>query len=327
VSETCPECGEVFEGEYAKLKMGGHRRREHGVAGTASHKAKTTARRRGRPPKVAASPIADTEPVEPTPLFDPANEMEPPPVAPKRQGFLGRWLKTSTPKAPGEIRPSRPKTRGRTGRTSLSPAGTVAWMGGAGVAMKAGEIPLGRTLQIQAGVAGDVIDRAIAGTRFDRIVQPLLGETDRLAEVGMLAALPTLVLYVSHNPDNAMAASALEMVVRQNLHVLAEGVRRSKLEDRKLADTVETLTGVGMDLGDNPVHAILSMIFAPVEAPAGSGGPPPGAAGETVSSPPPPPPSPSPQEDMSTNGQVALSGDPLPFGSVIVTPTDVPEGL
>jgi hypothetical protein len=144
----------------------------------------------------------------------------------------------------------------------------------------------------------------------------------------MLVAFPLLVGVCQAQPGNAMASSLLELVVRQNLHALAEGVKRMKAEDRKLADTVETLTGIGMDLGENPVHTILSMIFAPVsgvppvaaEPVPGAAPEPPGAAGPSPSPPVPPPVS----TEANGHGPVV---DPLPFGAVIVTPSDVPPGL
>jgi hypothetical protein len=262
---------------------------------------------------------------------EPAVEVPPPvlfdseEVAPKRRRFYEGWF-TGSQKVAGEIRPAKVGRPRKSHRTSFAGGGSLAWMGMSQLAMSTGNIPVGRALQLQAGVAGDVLDNAVAGTKLDKIVQPFIGETDKLRDVGMLVAFPLLVGICQRQPANTATATLLEMVVRQNLHALAEGVKRMRAEDRKLADTVETLTGIGMDLGDNPVHTILSMIFAPVEqAGTRSPEPAPGAAPEPPgAAPTPPPPVPPPFAEGNGHGPAV---EPLPFGSVIVTPADVPPGL
>lgn len=317
---ACPECGQDFsEGRPTpKAALGLHRFRAHGVRSTAPAPHKKRGARRKAParpkPAAVAEPVVE---VPPPVLFDSEE------VAPKRRPFYEGWF-TRSPKAPGEIRPSKPGRPRKSHRTSFAGGGSLAWMGMSQLAMSTGNVPVGRALQLQAGVAGDVLDNAIAGTKLDKIVQPFIGETDKLRDVGMLVAFPLLVGICQRQPANTATATLLEMVVRQNLHALAEGVKRMRAEDRKLADTVETLTGIGMDLGDNPVHTILSMIFSPVD-PTAQSEPAPAAPAPAPEPTPPRPPAPAPSGSPS-NGQ-APAVEPLPFGSVIVTPADVPPGL
>jgi hypothetical protein len=323
---TCDECGRDFsDGKPTPgAALGLHRYREHGVR-KAPAKKSPARRSRTKGQGVRLSPPRAPEPeAPPVALFDASAEPE---VLPRKRRFWEDWL-TRKEKTPGEIRPSKPGRPRRSHRTSFAPAGTLVWMGASQMAAGVGAMPVSRALSIQAGIAGDVLDKAVEGSRLDRMVQPFLGDTERFKDVGMLFAFPILVLVCDAQKENAMAAALLEMVVRQQLHQLAEGVRRMKAEDRKLADTVETLIGVGMDLGDNPVHTILSMIFAPVEpipaqpSPAQSA---PAAAAEAPTSPPPPSPSGQSFEWTTDNGQVPVV-DPLPF-AVVVTPGDVPPGL
>lgn len=318
----CPDCGADFsEGKPTPgAALGLHRYREHGHRSEA--KPKSPARRRRATPQRAApqraAPTPEPEPV--SVLFDPT---EAEPVVPKRKKFWSDWF-AREPTAPGEIRPSKPGRPRKSHRTSFAGGGTVAWMGLSQMA-KPISLPVSRTLQIQAGVAVEVIDKAVEGTRLDKMVQPFIGDTERFRDFGMLVAFPLLVAVCDAQKENVAAAALLEMVVRQQLHTLAEGVRRMKAEDRRLADTVETLTGIGMDLGENPVHAILSMIFAPVEQAPSGPAPVPGAVPESS------PPAPPPVEKEwvmppEANGQ-APAVEPLPFGAVILTPADVPPGL
>lgn len=315
----CPECGQDFAGgrPTPKAALGLHRFRAHNVRSTAPSSHKKGGARRKAPARPKPVPVAEPVEVPPPVLFDSEE------VAPKRRRFYEGWFTDRSPRPPGEIRPAKPGRPRKSHRTSFAGGGSLAWMGMSQLAMSTGNIPVGRALQIQAMVAGDVLDNAVAGTKLDKIVQPFIGETDKLRDVGMLVAFPLLVGICQRQPANTATAGLLEMVVRQNLHALAEGVKRMRAEDRKLADTVETLTGVGMDLGDNPVHTILSMIFAPVEAvQAPMTAPVPGPAPE------PPAPAPAPgQAPFAEGNGHGPAVEPLPFGSVIVTPADVPPGL
>jgi hypothetical protein len=344
-SLSCPDCGETFTATGkmgVKAVLGLHRYREHGVAGSGHGSA--AARSRRRKPATRNRTVAPKAPPAPTLIGDEA----PPPVAmfdaeaeivPKRRRHWKEWFTSAAaPKAPGEIRPAKVGRPRKSSRTSFAAGGSLIWMGLSQVAASTGNTPVSRALQLQSGIAGEVLDNAVAGSKLDRLVQPFIGETDRFKDVGMLLAFPALVLACQHNPDNPMTASLLEMVVRQNLHQLAEGVRKAKLEDRKLADTVETLTGVGMELGDNPVHTILSMIFAPVEQQSGlSGAPaadpgtvPPSSPSSSAAGPPPfasPVGRPQPEPNGSAGPIVRPAVEPLPFGATIVAPSDVPPGL
>ncbi len=319
----CEECGQDFsEGKPTPgAALGLHRFRAHGIrsqnpAGGKKGPARRRADRPSSRSRATPVPAPVSAPEPPPPLFEPPEE----PVVPRKRGFLKDWF-SRAPATPGEIRPAKVGRPRKSHRTSFAPVGSLAWMGGSQMAASMGSVPVSRAMQLQVGIAGDVLDKAVEGTRLDRLVQPFLGDTERFRDLGMLMAFPLLVGVCQAQPDNPMAAGLLEMIVRENLHALADGVKRMRAEDRKLADTVETLTGVGIDLGDNPVHAILSMIFAPVE-PTRQSSPVGWAPGPVPEAAPPAPAPPGPE----ANGQVPAS-EPLPFGAVIITPADVPPGL
>lgn len=201
-------------------------------------------------------------------LFPPEEGMPAPTLdygtgqAPRRQGWFGRTFgKQSGTQA------ARPKKVPRrvSKRTSLAPAGSMLWGVGSMGATRAGELPLARVLSIQAPVAGEVLDAALKGSPVDRVVQPLLGGVDRYADVGTLLALPLLTMVHSRRPSPA-TEGALRMLVTQNLGLLAKGVKAARKREAELAEAVADLHAeLDWDLGDDPVSAILSMIFQPAE--------------------------------------------------------------
>lgn len=64
---TCPECGESFEGAMAAMRLGQHRRREHGVTGAGAHKKKTPG---SAPSSSSSTPRQRTSPKARAPKFD-----------------------------------------------------------------------------------------------------------------------------------------------------------------------------------------------------------------------------------------------------------------
>jgi hypothetical protein len=326
-----------------RAKLGAHRWQAHKIRST---KPAPAPRKRGRPPGSRNRPRTPRVP-DPTPELAP----EPPPeivaeLAPQKpRGFLRSWFTRERVGSPaGEVRPPRRPGRppGRRGRTSLGPAISTGWMMAGEGMLRMGDVPVGRVLQLQSAIAGDVLDGALSGTMLDRVVQPLMGEADRYADVGKVLSLPLLVWAHERHPTHA-TGMLIEALVREQVKDLAAAIKRQRLEDAKLADAVETLTGEGVPEGMNPVHGILNFIFGPPQpgpsAPApADGSVVPGApapeAGEAPPSPPPAAAPAAPPFTVSVNG-----GEPVqtPPGGVIsveglpfvppVAAGDVPPGL
>lgn len=168
-----------------------------------------------------------------------------------------------SPKATGEKRPKRQAAR--------ADAGTVlglAWASVGGLLMRSGaDVPVGRVMQFQAPVAGDVLDRLIARTWVDRIVQPIARKSDDVEALGALFALPALVALMERNEEAAVALDGtLRAVISANLDAMAPAVKKAREKERKHAKAVEELN-LGLPAGADPVEAILQAIFAP---PAGA---------------------------------------------------------
>lgn len=190
----------------------------------------------------------------------------------------------SPPTGAGGYRETRPKLRNAK-RATTAPIGTMLWGGlGAALERSGADVPVGRTLQFQSDAAGDILDKLIANTWADRVLQPFAEKTEELEALSALFALPVLVAIVERSEASAVALEPLlKEAVRQNIVSMAPVVQRKEKDAKKLAETAAKL---GVPAGEDPVLTILNAIFAPPTMP------------------------PAPVDEPSPNGSDARAGAP-----------------
>lgn len=190
-------------------------------------------------------------------------EAGPTSAPPRPKTRLRDWLTGPRPIKDGTVVPKVKKERAARGggRTSLAPAGSALWGLAAMGAAKAGDPAVSTALAIQAPMAGGVLDRAIKGTFLDKLVQPMVGEADRYAEIGSLLAFPLVVGMVERQPGNPMLTTILDMLIEQNLLALAEAVVVKEQKAAKLENVGAKLSELGMDLGPDPIAGVKAILF------------------------------------------------------------------
>lgn len=126
------------------------------------------------------------------------------------------------------------------------------------------DVPVGRTLQIQAPVAGPILDKWLSGTIIDRVLQPFVAKVDDLEDLAALVMLPILVGTLERSPDLApMLEPMARQAIRANLVHLAAAEKKRKANEAKYVKALEELE---IPDGDDPVTAILQSIFRPPES-------------------------------------------------------------
>ena len=170
----------------------------------------------------------------------------------------------------GEVTPVAPRKRklweARTSgparrRESLENVIQFAWGGLANLAARGGRVPTARVLQLQAPVAGLIVDEIAKGTIVDRVLQPLARTGKRGEMAFALLAPPLLVEAISRRPDQQallvpMLAAALEMYADIAGPKLAAARRRAEKR--------------AQELGADDIQQMINWLFAAPDAPAGA---------------------------------------------------------
>lgn len=189
----------------------------------------------------------------------------------KKRGFFSRFKKDMT--APGYLPPTkekRPKVAKSTGRR-ISGADTLSdiWTGAGSLAVQTGHhAPLGRCLQFQAPVAGEMLDEAIKGSFVDRaVLQPIVKARGRFDLVGAVFGPPVLV----YSMERAMAAgdrarfdmlgALLKSSIRQGLPLMVPAIKKVKMKEAAAAEAAAELFP-DLPEGVDPVDAIIADMFA-----------------------------------------------------------------
>lgn len=148
-------------------------------------------------------------------------------------------------------------------RESLSMLGQFAWGGLAQAAARSGRIPTSRMLQLQAPIAGTLIDEGVRGTLVDRVLQPFARGGKRGETLFALVGPPLLVDLISRHPERQdvlvpLLAAALESYAEIAGPKLAAAKRRAE----KRAE----------EIGANDIQELIAWIFADTPVPAGADG-------------------------------------------------------
>lgn len=153
-------------------------------------------------------------------------------------------------------------------RVSLEPLVTTAW-GLAAKALEARMLPVARVLQMQAPVAGMVIDDTAKGTVADAVLQPFARAGEKGERVFALVGPPLLTAVICKNPDiYPMARPILKTSIMLWMEVAEPAMKKA---ERRAKQFEEKFGGVDID-------AMLDALFQPpagwVQYPDGTYGPP-----------------------------------------------------
>ena len=220
------------------------------VAGSHDAGSPTTAERR---PGVASSPPgpAQGSSEEPAPrgirkIF---SKRAKPPPAPSQQ---------KTKERPPKV--SRAAGRRVSGAETLSDM----WGGIGSLAIRTGQhAPLGRVMQFQAPVAGEMLDEAAKGSFIDKtVIQPVVKTRGRFDLLGAVFGPPLIVLAIERDPSKAeMLIPVLKSSIRSSLPLMVPAIKKVREREAKAAEAARDLFP-DLPEGVDPVDSIIQEIFA-----------------------------------------------------------------
>jgi hypothetical protein len=127
------------------------------------------------------------------------------------------------------------------------------WTVAANLLGATGMTPTARVLQLQAPVAGAILDRELRGTAVDRAAQPLARMMNKGSAVGSLVALPLMVQVVTMKPElYPMARPLMIEALYRWMEVAGPEMEKKTKRAAKRRE----------QLGDMDPEAMLDMIFA-----------------------------------------------------------------
>jgi len=184
-----------------------------------------------------------------------------------KRGLFDRFRKkdkTATDDAPKPPRKVK-QSPARVGRRA-SAADTLAdvWSGMGSLAIRTGQhAPLGRCLQFQAPVAGEMLDEAVKGSFVDKLLlQPVVKARGRFDLLGAVMGPPLIVLAIERNPQQIdVLMPMLRSSVRASLPLMVPAIKKVQEKERKAAEAAAELFP-DLPPGEDPVDGIIAMMFA-----------------------------------------------------------------
>jgi hypothetical protein len=169
-----------------------------------------------------------------------------PDVQPKR----GPWWKK--PRQAQEAKP-RPARR----RNSVEQLVGLAWEFGAfALAQNPQMIPMARCVNMQAPVAGIVIDDLVKGTVVDKVLQPLARASEKGEKLFGLVGPPLIVGAITAKPEMyPVLRPALKMSLMQWMYISEPAMKKA---EKRSKDWEERFGGVDLD-------GMIDALFAPPE--------------------------------------------------------------
>jgi hypothetical protein len=179
-----------------------------------------------------------------------------------------RHPKTTAPKkAPGATKAPRRPSGGSGRREPASDVLGALWSGAATYLVPMVSPPAARGMAFVAPGAGDILDRAIAGTPLDNMVlQRVAGAGERLSELRDLVELPALLAFAGVRPMVLMDPTfqtALRKGVRRQLHTVVEVMRREREEEEELQRAAVAL-GMVESPDDQIIDQIIRNLLGPI---------------------------------------------------------------
>lgn len=161
-------------------------------------------------------------------------------------------------------REKRPKASGKAGRR-VSAADTLGdvWSGVGALAIRTGHAPLGRCLQFQSQVSGEILDDALKGTVIDKVaLQPIAKGRGRFDALGAVLGPPMIVFAIERNPAQIdVLMPMLKSSIRSSLPLMVPAIKRVQEKEAKAAEAAAELFP-DLPPGADPVDAIIEMMFS-----------------------------------------------------------------
>lgn len=193
---------------------------------------------------------AETEQAPTRPVGHP-DEVPPTPPPSRFGGVLGR------PKS------AAVRVRKEHRRVSLETLASGAWTFLGQMAQSRGLIPTGRALEMQAPVAGMILEDTLRGTVIDRIAQPLARGGESAKELWALLAPPALVTLVTVKPEmQPVVVPMLRNAMREWAIIAGPRIKAREKRERRAMEQL----GVDEPGLDALVDGWIAALFMPLGA-------------------------------------------------------------
>ena len=276
ITLDCDVCGESVTGAEsgrgsAAWKLSGHKWRAHAIRGAGS---------KSKAPR-------ETSPVEVEVQSDGAGEAyaEQTPREPKHAkkestGLLGKfWSPGNKDKEPGSVaeKLGLPKTTERKPVVAKRRVSTADFWGdlvspAAALSARAGYVPMARAMEWSSPVVGEIIEDATKGTLPDKLIQPIVRNSEKWADLFDLLGFWGAIGMAQRNPANA--AGSLEFARKRLVNLLpriAANIKKERAKERQaveaLVELMPDISELFPDMGpnDDPVALLIQSLFAAPE--------------------------------------------------------------
>ena len=215
-------------------------------------------------PAAGAPPATPPGPIESPPDFGDA--AVPPTIVAPKKSLRERFGLTRAPSPDRPAVPARRPVKRVSGAEVLQSAWHIVGLGAARV-----DPPVGRCLQYQAPVAGEILDKWLAGGAIDRgIIQPIASRAGDAQAVGALVALPALIYIYERAQDDVrvMLEPWIEEAVRAHIVAMGPVMRKRALREKELQKITDEMRADGLldetiASPDMAVRLIIESMFAP----------------------------------------------------------------
>ena len=162
----------------------------------------------------------------------------------------------------------RPKAKAGRRVSAADTLGDV-WSGVGALAIRTGHAPLGRCLQFQSQVSGEILDDALKGTVIDKVaLQPIAKGRGRFDALGAVLGPPMIVFAIERNPQQIdVLMPMLKSSIRSSLPLMVPAIKRVQEKEARAAEAAAELFP-DLPPGADPVDAIIEMMFSDWVPPA-----------------------------------------------------------
>jgi len=164
--------------------------------------------------------------------------------------------------------PPAPEGKSHEKRRSLERWADRAWRVAARFA-GAPATPTGRVMNMQAPVAGMLIDDMVKGTVIDRIAQPVARFAESSGDVWGLVGPPVLVLAIERLGPAPVLVEGLRDALKEWVTIAGPAMARQKAREKKALEAAQAFAADGEPITsvDELVDALLFEIFGAMQAP------------------------------------------------------------
>lgn len=198
------------------------------------------------------------DPVELEPIPDVAGERPPtvvrtrpaPEARPPATGGPAGWLDRARRRTPTTGAGGRPRKR-----VSIEGlVGSVWGMAAMAIARNPAMLPVARVLDLQAPVAGAIVEDVARGTVVDRVLQPLARMGEKGQQIGALIGPPLIVAAITAQPALfPTLAPVLKATLMTWVQISAPAMKKAQERAEKFA----------AEHGGLDIDAMIDMLFAP----------------------------------------------------------------